>query len=67
MPRVIDDSLAVFGIVVEPPPPPAVKIEPARQRIKKPEGAAAPPNLRSRASEVAAPPRPVSEKVKKIC
>lgn len=55
MPRVIDDGLAVFGVTVEPPPPPEVRIEPAKERIKRPEGAAAPPNLRSRATEVVAP------------
>ena len=54
-PRVIDDELASFAVSVDPPPPPIVRIEPARQRIKRPEGAAAPPNLRSVATEIAAP------------
>jgi protein TonB len=54
-PRVIDDELASFAVSVEPPPPPLVRIEPARQRVKRPEGAAAPPNLRSEATEIVAP------------
>jgi protein TonB len=56
MPTAIDDGLALFGIAAEPPPPPKVRIEPAGKRIKRPEGAAAPPNLRSEATEIEAPP-----------
>jgi protein TonB len=51
-----DTSIALFGIAADPPPPPLVKIVPERVRSKRPEGAAAPPNLRSRATEIAAPP-----------
>ena len=55
VPRIVDDGLKVFGIAVEPPPKPVVPVIPARQRIKRPEGAASPANLRSRATEVTAP------------
>ncbi len=54
-PQVIEDSLEVFGIAAEPPPKPVVTVEPAKQRIKRPEGAASPANLRSKATEVVAP------------
>lgn len=51
----VQESLAVFGVAPPKPPPPPVVPEPPRERVKAPEGAAAPPNLRSRATEVAAP------------
>lgn len=49
-----DNSLATFTVAPSAPPPP-VEIKPPPERVKAPEGAAAPPNLRSRATEVAAP------------
>ncbi|MFL9842013.1 energy transducer TonB [Sphingomonas sp. ST-64] len=49
-----DPEMVVFDIAPDPPPPP-VETERAPQRDTRPEGAAAPPNLRSRATEVAAP------------
>lgn len=52
--RPVERSLAVFG-VAPPPPPPPVETRPPPEKVKAPEGAAAPPNLRSRATEVAAP------------
>lgn len=55
MPAVVDDALQVFGIVPDPPKP-AVEIIPPKQRSKRPEGAASPPNLRSKATEIVAPP-----------
>lgn len=55
MPRVVEQGLALFAVPVDPPPKPKVRIEPAKQRIKRPEGAASPANLRNRATEVAAP------------
>lgn len=55
LPEVVEDGLAIFAIAVEPPPPPAVRVVPARERLKRPEGAASPASLRSRATEVAAP------------
>lgn len=53
--RAPEESLATFTVAPPPPPPPVVPVEPPRERVKAPEGAAAPPNLRSRATEVAAP------------
>lgn len=53
----VQESLAVFGVAPPPPPPPPVVPKPPPERVKAPEGAAAPPNLRSRATEIAAPPR----------
>lgn len=41
-----------------PPPPPEVKIETQPKPSHKTEGAAAPPNLKSKATEVTAPPVP---------
>lgn len=54
MPTSIEQPLALFGILPERPPPPE-KIVPHPIRSTKPEGAASPPNLRSKATEVVAP------------
>lgn len=51
--RVTDTALKVFG--VQPPPPPTEKPIPPRVPSYRPRGAAAPPNLRSHATEVVAP------------
>lgn len=51
----VQESLAVFGVAPPAPPPPPVIPKPPPEKVKAPEGAAAPPNLRSRATEVAAP------------
>lgn len=48
------ESLNTFNIAVEPPPPPDPVVPPPK-RDKRPEGEAAPPNLRSKATEVTAP------------
>lgn len=51
------EALAVFDIVppaAKPPPPPPVI--PPEQANKRPDGAASPPNIRSQASEIVAPP-----------
>lgn len=50
-----EESLATFTVSPLPAPPPPVPVEPPREQVKAPEGAAAPPNIRSRATEVAAP------------
>jgi periplasmic protein TonB len=52
---VIDDSLKVFDLAVPPPLPPPEK--PKRSRIPSPkrEGAASPPNLRAKPTEIMAP------------
>jgi protein TonB len=52
--RLADEGLKVFGIL-PPPPPPRETPPPDRIRSKATEGAAAPPNLRSHATEIVAP------------
>lgn len=52
---VADSGLKLFGVAPEPPPPPPVRIVPIKAKTYRPEGAAAPANLRSKATEVAAP------------
>jgi protein TonB len=53
------DSLKLIGIATVPPPPPIVRIVPQKSPARKREGAASPPNLRAKASEIVAPPLPV--------
>ncbi len=48
----------VLSAFVPPPPPPEVKIETQPKYSQKREGKAAPPNIKSQASEVTAPPVP---------
>lgn len=48
-------ELKIFDISSEPPPREERTI-PARQRSSKPEGAASPPNLRAKPTEIVAPP-----------
>lgn len=48
-----EDGLAVFRIA--PPPPPPVKVVPKRTHTSRPSGRAAPPNIRSQATQVTAP------------
>ncbi|MGK6318241.1 energy transducer TonB [Sphingomonas sp. DT-204] len=50
------DDLKLFGVTPEPPPPPPEKVVPDPVRNTRPEGEASPPNLRSKATEIAAPP-----------
>lgn len=53
-PRVVQESLKLFA--ADPPPPPPPPIVPAPRAVaKRLEGRASAPNLRSRATEVAAP------------
>ena len=55
----VADSLHTFSLDVPPPPPvepPRPKPRPATERAPKKEGAASPPNLTARATEVVAPP-----------
>jgi protein TonB len=48
---------AIRLIDLAPPPPPAVAaIPPVRERSRRPEGAASPPNLDSRRTDIVAPP-----------
>ena len=55
-PQAMTDTLDTFNVLPAPPPPPPEKIQPNRVVSKKAEGAASPPNLRSRATEIVAPP-----------
>jgi protein TonB len=48
-----EDGLAVFRVT--PPPPPPTKVVPKRTHSSRPSGRAAPPNIRSQATQVAAP------------
>ena len=52
---VTQGALKLFGVA---PPPPVERTPPPKQRNFRPQGAAAPPNLRSRPTEIVAP-RPV--------
>lgn len=52
--RSVENRLKVFAVAPDPPPPSALPI-PAPVRIRDPEGAAAPPSLKSRPSPVVAP------------
>lgn len=57
MPRVVTRDLTLFGVTLPAPPPPAPP--PPKPRPKPPRhkaATAAPPNLRSKATEVVAPP-----------
>lgn len=53
---VVDDGLKLFQIAPEPPPPPIDPVIPHQVQSEKPEGAASPPNLTSKATQVVAPP-----------
>lgn len=55
MPGALDGGMAIFDITPERPPPPPPPPVPAPKRNQRPEGAAAPPNLRSQATEIVAP------------
>ncbi|WP_375398697.1 energy transducer TonB [uncultured Sphingomonas sp.] len=56
--RAVTDQLATFDVL--PPPPPArEKIAPRPRASTRKEGAAAPPNLKARATEIVAPPPPL--------
>jgi len=52
--RAVEEPLRVFSIFEPPPPPPEISV-PAPVRRPDPEGAAAPPSLKSRPSPVVAP------------
>ena len=51
---VAEDVLKTFDIL--PPPPPIVTVRPKPAQSYRPEGAASPPNLRSKATPIVAPP-----------
>ncbi|UVO52190.1 energy transducer TonB [Sphingomonas sp. SUN019] len=56
MPQTIGESLKIFDALPEAAPPPPPTTKPHEVKSKRPEGAASPPNLRARASEIVAPP-----------
>lgn len=53
----VDEGLALFSIAPPPPRPPR-KVTPKRIATSRPSGRAAPPNIRSQATQIAAP-RPI--------
>lgn len=53
--RAVEERLKVFAVAADPPPPPPERTIPAPVRVPEPEGAAAPPSLKSRPSPVVAP------------
>lgn len=54
LPPAAEEALAAFD-VVPPPPPLEERVAPPPTRSKRPEGRAAPPNIRSQATQVVAP------------
>ena len=56
MPEQLQNSLDVFDVLPDRPPPPPEAIKPLRRKAPRKAGAAAPPNIRSRATEIVAPP-----------
>lgn len=55
LPAIVDDGLKLFALAPPAPPPPAPRPVPPPVRNHRAEGAAAPVNLRSRATPVVAP------------
>jgi len=58
MPRPATEDLKLFGIAVPPPPPPPVEPVPRQAVRSHKQGAASPPNLRAKATEIIAPKIP---------
>jgi protein TonB len=56
-PAVVTDSLKTVGLLPDRPPPPK-KVVPPPKRTPEKEGAASPPNLRSKPTEIVRPPPP---------
>ncbi len=56
IPRAAQGALATFDILPPPPDPPPPPPVPQVVRAGRPEGRAAPPNLRSKATEIVATP-----------
>jgi len=54
VPLVTDSAMKIFNLALEPPPPPP-RTMPSPRKIRKPAGAASPPNLKGRATPVVAP------------
>lgn len=58
-PRRIADDLKVVALLPDPPPPRPDPVPAPKPAQKRKEGAASPPNLKSKATEVVAPPPPI--------
>jgi periplasmic protein TonB len=56
-PAVVTDQLKMVGLLPDHPPPPP-KVVPPPKRTPEKEGAASPPNLRSKPTEIVRPPPP---------
>lgn len=55
MPTATPDALKLFAVGPKPPPPPPERVRPRPTKSHRPEGAASPANLRSKATEIVAP------------
>ena len=62
LPTVVDRDLSVFGLTLPPPPPPIEKPRVEPQKNHRKEGAAAPANLQSKATDIVAP-KPVVQPI----
>ena len=49
------EAIRLIDLAPPPPPPAVVTIPPVRERSRRPEGAASPPNLESRRTDIVAP------------
>lgn len=63
IPDRIADDFKVFDVAQEPVPPPIVEPPAPETQAKEPEGAASPPNIKSKPTPVVAPPPEVRLKV----
>jgi protein TonB len=57
-PSIVSNELKLVGLLPERPPPPK-KIEPPPKRTPQKEGAASPPNLKAKPTEIVRPPPPL--------
>lgn len=58
-PRKIAEDLKVVALLPDAPPPKPDPVPAPKQAEKRKEGAASPPNLKSKATEIVAPPPPI--------
>ncbi|HEX8214204.1 MAG TPA: TonB family protein [Allosphingosinicella sp.] len=63
LPEQVRENFKVFDVPQEPPPPPIVEPPAPKTSAKEPEGAASPPNIKSKPTPVVAPPPKVQLKV----
>jgi protein TonB len=62
-PPAVSDQLKLVGLLPERPPPPQKKVQPPPKRTPEKEGAASPPNLRAKPTEIVMPPPPLPIRV----